>query len=107
MQFRGLNGEIVLENDEILIKRSSRLDKTFHDEEIIIVPLAELEDVEVVYGSVTNGYISLIIRNQKHKPGLLHAMKDKYSVIFRVFNNSKAEEMMKYILKQIENMGEC
>ena len=79
-KFRGLNGTIVLKEDCVQILREKVLDSTFHEQEKIEIPYSEIKD----------------------KPtGILKAVKDDTSVVFRMFKNGEAERFAEEIRKRI------
>ena len=88
-KFRGLNGTIVLKEDCVQILREKVLDSTFHEQEKIEIPYSEIKDVYFAEGSLI-------------KPtGILKAVKDDTSVVFRMFKNGEAERFAEEIRKRI------
>ena len=83
-KFRGLNGTIVLKEDCVQILREKAIDSTFHEQEKIEIPYSEIKDI----------YFA--------KPtGILKAVKDDTSVVFRMFKNGEAERFAEEIRKRI------
>ena len=81
-KFRGLNGTIVLKEDCVQILREKAIDSTFHEQEKIEIPYSEINDI--------------------YKPtGILKAVKDDTSVVFRMFKNGEAERFAEEIRKRI------
>ena len=100
-KFRGINGTIVLKEDCVQILREKALDSTFHEHEKIEIPYSEIKDVCFTAGSLINGYLS-ILRVGAGKPrGILKAVKDDASVVFRMFKNGEAEQFAEEIRKRI------
>ena len=69
--FKGLNGTLVLRSTGVAIIRENMLATTFHNAGEIEIPYGNISDVEVVPGSVLNGYICIV--NPRHqKPEMLN-----------------------------------
>jgi transcription initiation factor IIF auxiliary subunit len=96
-EFRGLNGTIILNDSEVTIEREKQIDHTFHKVSKVNIAYTEIEEVITVPGSITNGYISIVKKNAKKPAGLINAMKDDCSVIFRLFQNNDAAKIAKEI----------
>lgn len=96
-RFRGLNGTIVLKDDCVQIFREGGIDSTFHQQDKISIPYSEIKDIHYVAGSIVNGYLSIIREGESKPSGIIKAMKDDTSVIFRMFKNSQAERIVREI----------
>ena len=96
-RFRGLNGTIVLKEDCVQIFREGGIDNTFHQQEKISIPYSEIKGVHYVAGSIVNGYLSIIREGTRKPSGIIKAMKDDTSVIFRMFKNSEAKRIVQEI----------
>ncbi len=90
--FRGLNGTIVLREDCVQILREGRIDRTFHAQEKVEIPYSEIKEVHYKAGSMINGYLSIVRTGTKKPVGIIKAMKDDASVVFRMFKNREAKE---------------
>jgi len=100
-RFRGLNGTIVLKEDSVQILREGGIDSTFHDQNRIVIPYSEIKDIQYVAGSLVNGYLSIIRTGTSRPTGIIKAMKDDTTVIFRMFKNGQAEKLVKEIKQRL------
>ena len=100
-KFRGLNGTIVLKEDCVQILREKVLDSTFHEQEKIEIPYSEIKDIYFAAGSLINGYLSILRAGADKPTGILKAVKDDTSVVFRMFKNGEAERFAEEIRKRI------
>ena len=96
--FRGLNGTVVIENKNIVIKRDHALDKTFHKIAQTIIPIQNLQNVIFVPGSLVNGHISFVEIGKKGPQGIWRSIHDNNTVVFRMFQNTAAEQFAKAVM---------
>ncbi len=100
-KFRGLNGTIVLKEDCVQILREKALDSTFHEQKKTEIPYSEIKDIYFAAGSLINGYLSIIQAGTGKPTGILKAVKDDASVVFRMFKNGEAERFAEEIRKRL------
>lgn len=96
-RFRGINGTILLGENSLEILREGSLDRTFHNIKRLEIPYSSIEEIKVVPGSLINGYISIIHRGENGPRGLVSAIRDENSVMFRMFKNMQAERFAQKI----------
>lgn len=96
-QFKGLNGTIVLYDRYLVIEREGFLAKTFHKIGRMQVAYGDIKRVEVVYGSLINGYLRIVTEEKGRPFHITSAMKDDGSIIFRFTKNKQAEQMKGWI----------
>ncbi len=100
-RFRGLNGTIVLKEDSVQILRESRIDSIFHKQDQIIIPYSEIKDIQYVAGSFVNGYLSIIRTGTSRTTGIINAIKDDTTVVFRMFKNGQVEKFVGEIKQRL------
>lgn len=100
-KFRGINGTLVLKDDAVLVLREKGIDNTFHDYSEIEIPYSNIEEVAVVLGGITNGYICIVDEEGTSPTNVFKAMKNDNAVIFRVFKNSAAEKFAEELRSRI------
>ncbi len=100
-RFRGLNGTIVLKENSVQILREGGIDSAFHEQNRMVIPYSEIEDIQCVAGSLVNGYLSIIRVGRSKPTGIVKAMKDDATVIFRMFKNGQAEKLVKDIRQRM------
>lgn len=99
-QFKGLNGTIVLYDRELVIEREGFLGEVFHKRRAVRVAYGDIKRVEIVYGSLINGYLRIVTEEKGRSFHITSAMKDDGSVIFRFTKNKQAEQMKRWIEEQ-------
>ena len=99
--FKGLNGTIQLRNDGVAIIRENKLDTTFHNAGETLIPFGNISEVEVVPGSVLNGYICVVENGYGSPSSVFSALKDENTIIFRLTKNGQAEKMKQLIEARI------
>ena len=81
--------------------REKAIDSTFHELEKIDIPYSEIKDIYFAEGSLINGYLSILRVGASKPTGILKAVKDDTSVVFRMFKNGEAERFAEEIRKRI------
>ena len=99
-QFKGLNGTIVLYDGHLIILREGFLANAFHKSSQVQVSYGDIKRVEVVYGSLINGYLRIVTEEKGRSFHIVSAMKDDGCVIFRFTKNKQAEQMKEWIETQ-------
>lgn len=99
--FKGLNGTLALRPTGVAIIRENMLATTFHNAGEIEIPYGNISDVEVVPGSVLNGYICIVENGYGCPSNVFSAMKDENTVIFRFTKNLQAAKMKQQIEDRI------
>ena len=100
-KFRGINGTLVLKNDAVVVLREKGIDNTFHKCPEIEIPYSNIQDVAVVLGEITNGFICIVDQECTSPSSIFKAMKNDHAVIFRVFKNSLAERFAEELRSRI------
>ena len=95
--FTGLNGTIILRNSGVAIVRKSMLGTTFHNAGEIEIPYSNINEVEVVPGSLLNGFICIVENGYGSPSNVFSAMKDENTIIFRLTRNKQAKKMKQLI----------
>ena len=99
-QFKGLNGTIVLYDRHLIILREGFLANACHKNSQVQVSYGDIKRVEVVYGSLINGYLRIVTEEKGRSFHIVSAMKDDGCVIFRFTKNKQAEQMKEWIETQ-------
>ena len=100
--FRGLNGTICIIDNNIVITRENRIDRTFHNTIRTVIPIERIKKVVVVLGSIVNGHITIVEKGVKEPCGVWNAIHDDNTVVFRLFNNYAAEKFANEVRDLIE-----
>jgi hypothetical protein len=101
----GVNGQLELYQDKIVIKRKGMLSKMtqgfFKGEKTLF--LSQITSIQVKQGGLlTNGYIQFSIGGGKESTrGILDATKDENTVMFTRGNNELVREIKGFIEKKI------
>ncbi len=95
--FKGLNGTIILRNSGVAIVRENMLGTTFHSGGEVEIPYSNISEVEVVPGSLLNGFICIVENGYGSPSNVFSAMKDENTIIFRLTKNGQAEKMKRLI----------
>ena len=95
--FKGLNGTIILRNSGVSIVRENMLGTTFHNGGEIEIPYSNISEVDVVPGSLLNGFICIVENGYGSPSNVFSAMKDENTIIFRLTKNGPAEKMKRLI----------
>lgn len=95
--FKGLNGTMVLNDFEVLIKRESTFEQLFHGKGGMEIPYSSVKEVIFVPGTLVNGYISIIQSDGKRPSNIFEAMKSDNTVVFRLTKNRHAKMIKKLI----------
>lgn len=104
LELNGVNGQLELFEDRIIIKRKGALSKLtqgfFKGDKTVY--LNQMSGIQVKLGSLfINGYIQIILLgSQESKRGILDATKDENTVVF----NQKDNELVSNIRKKIEEL---
>ena len=104
LELNGVNGQLELYDDRIIIKRAGALAKLtqgfFKGEKSIY--LDQISGIQVKLGSFfTNGYIQIVLMgSQESKQGILDATHDENTVMF----NQKDNELASNIRQKIEEL---
>ena len=100
---RGVNGQIEVYNDRVVIKRKGFLAKTtqgfFKGDKTFYIN--QLSGVQVKHGTVlTRGYIQFVVAGSREsKGGLYSAVGDENTVMFAQKDNNFVDSMQQYIEK--------
>lgn len=104
LELKGVNGQLELFEDRIIIKRKGALSKLtqgfFKGDKTIF--LNQISGIQVKLGSLfINGYIQIVLLgSQESKKGIWDATKDENTIIF----NQKENEVVTNIRKKIEEL---
>ncbi len=99
--FKRLNGTLDLRPTGVAIIRENMFATTFHNAGEIEIPYGNISEVEVVPGSVLNGYICIVENDYGRPSNVFSAMKDENTVIFRFTKNLQATKMKQQIEDRI------
>lgn len=99
-EFRGINGRIIIGQNELHILRENSIDSVFHKENEKVLLFDEIKNVVFVPGGVTNGYICCVEKGKKSPGTIIGAMKDENTILFRMFKNKAAENFVQEVLKR-------
>lgn len=101
-KFRGINGTFILKNDCVVILREKGIDRTFHECVETEISYTDIEDVEIVLGGITNGYICIVDSKRIIPSNIFKAMKNDNTIVFRMFKNELAEKFANELRSRIE-----
>lgn len=99
--FKGLNGTLVLRPTGVAIIRENMLATTFHNAGETEIPYNNISKVEVVPGSVLNGYICIVENGCECPSNVFSAMKDENTIIFRFTKNLQVIKIKQQIEDRI------
>ena len=80
--FKGLNGTIILRTSSVAIVRENMLGTTFHNGGEIEIPYSNISEVDVVPGSLLNGFICIVENGYGSPSNVFSAMKDENTIFF-------------------------
>ncbi|MCR5775890.1 MAG: hypothetical protein K6G84_00545 [Lachnospiraceae bacterium] len=101
ISFVGLNGQIEVDNDGIILTRVAKLDKVFHQAGKIIIPFCQVENVVFSEGGLTNGFVAFLRKGDKEPHSVFSAIKNDTAVIFRLTKNKNARQLVNYVKSKI------
>lgn len=101
MEFRGVNGKVVVLPDCVSILREKSIDTFFHEDRKKEIFYEDIRDVKYTAGGITNGYICFVEWKHSYPKGIIEAMKDENTIIFRMFQNHEAKKFVKQLKKMI------
>ncbi len=99
--FIGLNGSISVNSEKVILHRGSGIDSVFHEEGNLTIPFSNIAEVIYSEGGLTNGYITILRYGDKRPHGILSALRNATTVIFRFTKNRQALEMTEYVNSRI------
>ena len=96
-RFTGINGTIIFDDRKVTIIREKKLDRVFHQQGSIDIPLSQIDLVMFSEAGLTNGYIAILEKNNKIPHSVFTAIKHQNAVIFRFPKNQQAQEFARQI----------
>lgn len=104
MFFDGINGQINIYQDKIIINRKGIMAKLMQNSGENIIFLHQVKHVEFKpINPLTNGYIRLATDTTKDLKSIFEAPKDSNTVMFGLLKQSQATEMQQLIISLIRN----
>ncbi len=101
--FKGLNGEAVLIENNIIIKRNGSIEQIFHNKCVKKIPIERINIIHYKKGSLINGYICFVTEDVLIPQNIIEALKNDNVIVFRMNKNKEAllfkmkvEKLMNY-----------
>ena len=96
-KFAGLNGSILVKDDNLYLIREKKLDGVFHELGTITIPINQIKQVAFAEAGLTNGFIAILRKGDRRPRTVFSAIKNETAVIFRVTKNAQAHDMVRYV----------